>query len=100
MSLPTKEKTWKTGVATPEGSMLPNEFFQKMKDALVEKGWTVRYSGVIYDHDPGDEHVEPERWVKAEPTKFVGGEPVSWTLKNPDGDLTIEYAEPRPDAKL
>jgi hypothetical protein len=92
-------KTWKLSTEKST-SVLSDDFMRRLKESLVEQGWTVKHSGVIYDHDPGDEHVEPSRWYRAEPTRFIGGQPVSWTLKNPEGDIQIDYAEPVPGAKL
>jgi hypothetical protein len=45
-----------------------SEFLNGLKAALVREGWTVRNSmdsKVITDRDPGDEHVEPSRWIEA-----------------------------------
>ena len=97
MSLPTLTKTWQTENVKKVDT---HEFMTKLKDSLVEQGWTLRYSGVIYDHDPGDEHVEPSRWANTSSFTRTEAPQGSWVLTNPKEDMKIEYAEPRPDAKL
>jgi hypothetical protein len=36
---------------------------EEQKDKFRAAGWTILQSGVIYDRDPGDEHVELDRWT-------------------------------------
>lgn len=55
------------GGPDPVGSMA--RFMTEVVDVLLENGYTLRRSGVIYDHDPGDEHVEPSRWASASDRK-------------------------------
>ena len=66
MSLPRLTKTWKFTHARTldvDNREAAIEFVDRLRTTLENAGFTVRRSDVIEYRDPGDEHVDPCRFV-------------------------------------